>query len=903
MTITNIGKKIFAFVAVVALVLGLVACQKDTQPTVDTKAIAESNVQQVASKINFAEADCTAITANVQLVTGNKNFPDVTITWSSNQPDVLAADGTVNRPTADDTRVVEEGENKVVKVTLTVTVVASYELNGEVKTTDPIQRQYGFSVLALAEGIDVGTIAAVKARAWNYIYVEKGVQKALVSNSSVVYNVKVEGKVTAKLLASGNTKGFMIHDGTEGIYVYGDSTQVNIGDSVEVIGEVYSYYGSLQIGSNVTVTPITKDFGTLTYNDTTVGAWEAAQKDLDDNTIGYLGGKLIVLEGYLKAKTNGNNSYCMVDANTGDEAIIYYKSYTAEMEETLKANVDKYVKLTGVTYDRNSQSVKNEMLWTGELVEATAPQVDDAAQVVVALNGLSVPTEVTTDFELSNVATWTVKSGTAITVDGTTAKVTQGDEEDTVVLVATVTIGEASNSKEFTVKVPASKITLTSLADAIVLCGTEKDKYTTETYYVAGTIISIANTKYGNLTIKDAAGTELYLYGLYDITGKVRYDAMEVKPEVGDFIVVKTVLGYYTAPQGKDARLVASEPGTEHETITVEEAKALIPEADNVTTEAVIIRGILTSVTNEKYGNGTLKDIFGNEMTVYGMYDKEGKVRYDAMTENKPVVGDFVVLRGTLKNYKGTQEIENAQVVELNGVNLEKAPESPDEVLAKVEVDAEVTKDFNLDATVTWTVKEGTAIEIVEGVAKVTRGDADATVVLTATAKVGEVTATKDFTVVVKAKPAELTGDWTAVTVDFSKDIADFSTWANSYNEHKQEFDNFTVTFEKASHQTNYVTNVPVCKNGGYVTILAKEGVVFGQADWTFTQWNTKTNTVFLEYTTDGGSTWTKVAESDTFAIASETLPEGVNGVRISFSEANNQIGIASVAIKVKKTN
>ena len=61
---------------------------------------------------------------------------------------------------------------------------------------------------------------------------------------------------------------------------------------------------------------------------------------------------------------------------------------------------------------------------------------------------------------------------------------------------------------------------------------------TTETYYVKGTVQSISNTTYGNLTIKDESGKTLYIYGVYSANGATRYDAMENPPKVGDTIVL-----------------------------------------------------------------------------------------------------------------------------------------------------------------------------------------------------------------------------------------------------------------------------------------------------------------------------------------------------------------------------
>ena len=71
-------------------------------------------------------------------------------------------------------------------------------------------------------------------------------------------------------------------------------------------------------------------------------------------------------------------------------------------------------------------------------------------------------------------------------------------------------------------------------------------------------------------------------------------------------------------------------------------------------------------------------------------------------------------------------------------------------------VSTTVTADFDLDSTVTWTVKSGTAIKIENGKAIVTRpaaGAEDATVVLTAT--LGD--ATQDVTITVKSMPSEAT--------------------------------------------------------------------------------------------------------------------------------------------------
>ena len=93
-----------------------------------------------------------------------------------------------------------------------------------------------------------------------------------------------------------------------------------------------------------------------------------------------------------------------------------------------------------------------------------------------------------------------------------------------------------------------------TIAEAIELAGTTKDVYTEAKYIIKGTIVSVANTTYGNMTIKDETG-ELYIYGLYNEDGTVRYDAMTVKPGKGDEVTLLGVLGYYSSAQMKEAWL------------------------------------------------------------------------------------------------------------------------------------------------------------------------------------------------------------------------------------------------------------------------------------------------------------------------------------------------------------
>ena len=546
---------LFAFVC-------LVSCVGVTlSPELAAKQQAETDAQEVLSKLVWDDEDRTAIVSSLIFTTQNKNYPGVTISWSSSEEDIIDTNGKVNRPDSDDPRNVLVGEDLLATVVITATVVAEYswEDNGtQSASTEPITKQFTFTVLAKPEGTDTGTIEDVKLRAWNYIYVEQGVDKALVSNSSITYNVLLSGVVTAKLNADGATKGFMLHDGTDGIYVYGDNTKVNVGDSVEVIGGVYSYYGSLQVGSNVSVSKSNVKVTLPEYKEVTPQAWEDQNKGLGDEVIGHLGGDLYKVEGYLTASYNATtkDEFCITDAYTGETSWIYYKSYNAEMKAQLEAYVGKYVKVTGLGYDRDSRIVKNHLLWDGGIEEATAPVVDDQTKANVLLSQISLLATYEEDFDLNPAGVWEVVSGTGVEIVDGVAKVTRADEEQTVVLKVTVTVGEATASKELTVAIKAivketpkhagTKEDPYTVSDAVLVAGGLADKEVTETVYAYGTVKEITDLSlsYGNATFTITDGTKDIIVFRAKYLNNEKFTS-EDQLKVGDVVVIVGQLTNY----------------------------------------------------------------------------------------------------------------------------------------------------------------------------------------------------------------------------------------------------------------------------------------------------------------------------------------------------------------------
>ena len=137
------------------------------------------------------------------------------------------------------------------------------------------------------------------------------------------------------------------------------------------------------------------------------------------------------------------------------------------------------------------------------------------------------------------------------------------------------------------------------------------------------------------------------------------------------------------------------------------------------------------------------------------------------------------------------------------------------------------------------------------------------------------------------------------VTYDFSE-ISGFDTWGTSYSQHVVEYDEATVTFASANHQTSTITDIPVTKGQPVSLELNDPTNQITSVTFVCRQWNTKAQTITLHYSTDGGTNYTSTNITSTnFTISSTSLPEGTNAVKITFNNTSNQVGIESVTFNI----
>lgn len=107
-----------------------------------------------------------------------------------------------------------------------------------------------------------------------------------------------------------------------------------------------------------------------------------------------------------------------------------------------------------------------------------------------------------------------------------------------------------------------------------------------------------------------------------------------------------------------------ADPWEDYACLTIAEAIAICQQIGQTqTTEKYYIRGIITDISNDTYGNMTISD-GTDSLFIYGTWSADGSQRYDAMAE-QPAVGDEVLLWGALMLYKDTKpEMVDAWIID-----------------------------------------------------------------------------------------------------------------------------------------------------------------------------------------------------------------------------------------------
>ncbi len=158
-----------------------------------------------------------------------------------------------------------------------------------------------------------------------------------------------------------------------------------------------------------------------------------------------------------------------------------------------------------------------------------------------------------------------------------------------------------------------------------------------------------------------------------------------------------------------------NEPSEKYPTITIAEALAICGDEPSSapTTERYYIRATITEMLNASYGEMTLTDETGS-IYVWGTYSFDGVLKFNQLDE-KPAVGDEVLIHATLQNYNGKKEVKNARLIEFKkGKNPTEPPVQKPEDGAEITIAQaiEIAKAQGETATTERYIIKGTVVSI-----------------------------------------------------------------------------------------------------------------------------------------------------------------------------------------------
>lgn len=770
MKFTKLGKMFVAICAVFTFALGLIGCVT-TNPSEPTHAEkveqAKKDIATLLDKIFFSEQLLNSTTSSFEVVKVNKNYPDVTIEWSSSATDLIEVgttvtdnkvQATVNRPDFEDPRV----ENGAVAVTLTV--VASQQVDDEVVND---KKEFKFNVQAV-DAPEFGSIRDIKTIILNDLK-ERNI--ALNTNDSKGAKFCM---TYARVLYIWS-KSMVISDGTDSMVVYGDwSSKCTVGDLVLVKGQVYSYYGNIEFGSEISLdkveegttlqNPVTKEEYKKTseivlneyvnqeisvYTSLLTASQTEAKRVLNvEGLYGFSGGTYKLYAKVLKEDLGCGDKYALEDPNTGVKISIYhYATDGAEQTKVMDALVGQYVYINCITIDRYSSNDVYRVLWDGTTpTEAPAPVLSNAQKLANAVDAIKnanlLPSyyngqEFTyPEVKIDGVnVNWT-SSVEGLVVDGKLVVV----EDGKVTLTATITCGELS--EEVTLELNVLK----------------EENVLTVAEYKAAELKTYATLK-GLVSAVYARG-----FVLTDETGSILvYTNKAVSVKIGDYVKVRGVYGVY--PEESTCYQVGSPIAYEtlegEPSYTLAEAVEWTPEQLDAAWAQVVagtynFAGPLVKMTvkvsvSGNYINATLE---GSTVALSFSFPLDEVKQY--------LTNEATVTVYAMPISYSTKTVDGAKVpgyfnfiitnVELNDETVANAE------LNKLTVPAEATEDFELPTLegLVWSLKEDSAVITLNGNAvTLTFPETDTTVVLVATYTYKGVAYTKEFSVFVKGTVVE----------------------------------------------------------------------------------------------------------------------------------------------------
>lgn len=791
----------------------------------------------------------------------------------------------------------------------------SIEMSGYVVLIgDPYSEQYGnATVYMVNDDFTAGYyLYRVKCDGENGAKLAPGVHITVTGTTNTNYNGLIETNAGGNLVVDDDIQAIDVKTTVKAIdeliignlpaAVYNQSRLVSLTNWT-----VKSIAAKAEVGNNATLFTLTKGGADITVSVSKYmkGAYTAAAGDAKYEAI-------LALQDTIKV-----GDVVSVSGILGN-----YKGHQVQLLDAADVKVGGTADAEGTKY-------------VGQDVAAAVAAVNKVITDAKANEKVTAVTEFTLPASEGEVTmTYTVASySKAITMgEGNKVTVTPGAEEKASIrvdykkgdfeTVQFIYISSSNKAEEPEPEPETGKPVAKTLAEFAALADSNTDFFilegTVESWY--GTNEENAK-KYGNFNLTDGT-TTIVVYGMSSKVMEFKdgkwinlKDFGTLGIDIGSTVkIIAAKSSYNGVAQAVGAGLYSLE--YMYDAKTIAEFSALTDSTEEFyIVEGTVDRWYNNESSAKKYGNVVITD-GTNELIVYGlcaevMEYKDGKWQNTQTFNTLGIdIGSKIKICAAKGSYNTT-----AQAV---GAGLVSKQDPTDEELANVvlkglKVEEQVTADFTLPtserATVTWAVKEGTAITVNEAAATVTRGSADATVVLTATVVKGETTVTKDFTVTVLAVAEISAGTY---TYDFVTNFTTYSSdWAGGYNSHNltnidlgSDLPEMEIVLAKGSKQTGTITDRPVlcAKNETqYVTLTCTKTITAVTFD--LKQWTTKTFTdIHIEYY--NGTEWVSCSAAITTpGQISSNAAFSATQVRLVYSTtsgSNTQLGLTSISVTVE---
>ncbi len=570
------------------------------------------------------------------------------------------------------------------------------------------------------------------------------------------------------------------------------------------------------------------------------------------------------------------------------------KSFTLNVVPNTEAGI-----LEGTTLLESGDEFANEVSLTGTVSKIVTAYNAEKGTVTFDMTVGESTIQAYSAIGGNGVSPADVKVGDTTTVRGILTRYKDTIEFDSKCVIDSLTPGTATPEPEPTPDPNAPEAgSVLTIPQAIEFGNTfDKNAYSTDKYYVEGTIVDFygdKGTTYGNVYIKDADDNQFLVYGLYNADGSVAYKNMDVKPVVGDYIKVYGVIGKYDDAQMKDGWVTVHTP-TEKPALTpaeiVDAAYALENSSTlgNYTLTGVISK--IDSAWSTEHNNITVSIIIDGKEDMPIQCFRLAGTGADTLA-----VGNTITVTGTISKYH-TGVVQFAQGSTLDKVDTEATVSDIAKAIieanalvvpSKVEEDSTITlatvgATYN-NVSIAWASDNACAV-VDGGQLTVTLPDAATSVTLTATVTCGEVEKVFTFAVAVSAKPVEGAISVTKVAEDMG--YADKTELVSANLD-----DVITISSEKGTNTNNakyyesgaafrvYAGNIfTISAAEGYkiisIEITTGESYSITSADWVANASSvvgTGTETVIITPDGNGDVTITKDGTSGQWRVVAITV-------------------------------